>query len=128
MNYFDTLVWLQTRNYDKHDNFNFPIPSFLFCSSNRLSVPPYDVYISHLIRYAHICSHYTNISLIRVCFLHKTKPCTNRVVRKTEVKSTPHEFYWHHCELVDRNDASMSQITSDMCSLSYNFRFKSINL
>ena len=49
---------LYTKFYDKRDDFDFHIVNFPFLSSNILSSPSYDVYISQLIRYARCCSYY----------------------------------------------------------------------
>ena len=47
---------LSTKLYDKRDDFDFYIVTFLFLSSNIQSGPSYGVYISQLIRYARCCS------------------------------------------------------------------------
>ena len=49
---------LNTRLYDKRDDFNSPIVNFPFLSSNIPSAPANGVYVSQLIRCARTCSHY----------------------------------------------------------------------
>ena len=49
---------LYTKQYDKHDDFNFHIVNFPFLSSNIPSGPSYGIYISQFIRYARCCTYY----------------------------------------------------------------------
>ena len=42
----------QSQNYDKRDDFNFPIVDFPFISSNIPTYPAYGVHISQLMRYS----------------------------------------------------------------------------
>ena len=78
---------LSTRQYDKHDDFDFHVINLPFLSSNIPSIPSYGVYILQLIRYATCCSHYcsyykilniaTSAWLINFC--HKAiQPCDLR--------------------------------------------------
>ena len=46
------------RNYDKRDEFNFPIVKFPFICSNIPAAPAYGVYISQMIRYSRACGSY----------------------------------------------------------------------
>ena len=43
---------LNTKIYDKRDDFNFPIVNFPFLCSNIPAAPAYGVYVSQLIRYS----------------------------------------------------------------------------
>ena len=45
----DTKGKLNTKLYDKRDDFNFPMVNFPFLSSNIPSAPAYGVYVSQLI-------------------------------------------------------------------------------
>ena len=61
--YLDSYLYidngkLNTRLYDKWDDFNLPIVNFPFLSSNIPSAPACDIYVSQLIRYARACSNY----------------------------------------------------------------------
>lgn len=47
---------LQTKIYDKRDDFSFPIVNFPFLEGDVPLAPSYGVYISQLVRYARICS------------------------------------------------------------------------
>ena len=43
--------------YDKRDDFNFEIVNFPFLDGDVPRLPSYGVNISHLIRFARVCSH-----------------------------------------------------------------------
>ena len=49
---------LNTKIYDKRDDFDFPIVNFSFLSGNISEAPAYGVYISQLIRYSRACDIY----------------------------------------------------------------------
>ena len=56
----DSRGKLQTKLFDKRDDFNFPIVNFPFLSGNIPSAPTYGVYISQLIRYSRACYQYSD--------------------------------------------------------------------
>ena len=47
-----------SHDYDKHDDFDFPIVNFPYLSSNIPESPAYGVFVIQLIRYARVCSKY----------------------------------------------------------------------
>ena len=47
---------VSSKIYDKRDDFNFEIVNFPFLDGDVTRSPSYGVYISHLIRYARVCS------------------------------------------------------------------------
>ena len=51
---------LNTKIYDKRDDFNFPIVNFPFLCSNIPAAPAYGVYVSQLIRYSRASSKYVD--------------------------------------------------------------------
>ena len=51
---------LNTKIYDKRDDFNFPIVKFPFLSSNITAAPAYGVYVSQFIRYSRASSKYVD--------------------------------------------------------------------
>ena len=51
----DTRGRLNTKRYDKRDDFDFPIVNFPFLSGNIPEALAYGVYISQLIRYSRAC-------------------------------------------------------------------------
>ena len=52
---------LNTKLYDKRDDFSFHTVNFPFLSSNIPSGPSYGVYISQLIIYARCCTYYDDL-------------------------------------------------------------------
>ena len=60
---------LSTRQYDKHDDFDFHTINFPFLSSSIPSGPSQGVYVSQLIRYARYCSHYGDFRYRHKCLV-----------------------------------------------------------
>ena len=89
---------LTTRLYDKRDDFNFPIISFPFLSSNIPSVPAYGVYISPLTRYARACLNYQDL-------MERGKVLTTKLLsqgyQKTKLVATLKKVYGRHHDLVN---------------------------
>ena len=48
---------VSSKIYDKRDDFNFKIVNFPFLDGDVPRSPSYGVYISHLIRFARVCSN-----------------------------------------------------------------------
>ena len=101
--------------YDKRDDFNFPIVNFPFMCSNIPAAPAYGVYISQLIRYSRSCVSYTD-------FLDRGLMLTGKLLSQgflaVKLKSSLRKFYGRHHELVDPYGVPISQMISDMLSLS----------
>ena len=57
-NYLDLTFIIESKLYDKRDDFDFHIVNFPFLSSNFPSSLSYGVYLYQLIRYARSCSYY----------------------------------------------------------------------
>ena len=51
---------LNTKIYDKHDDFNFPKVNIPFLYSNIPAAPAYGVYVSQLTRYSRASSKYVD--------------------------------------------------------------------
>ena len=102
---------LNTKVYDKRDDFNFPIVNFPFLSSNIPAAPAYGVYISQLIRYGRACSCYDD-------FAGRGKLLTGKLLQQgyeeTRLKSTFRKFYGRHHELMDHYGVSMSKVSKDL--------------
>ena len=49
--------FVKTKIYDKRDDFNFDIVNFQFLDDDVPRSTSYDVYISHIIRFARVSSH-----------------------------------------------------------------------
>ena len=109
--YIDKGGRLNSKLYDKRDDFDFPIVNFPFLSSNIPASPAYGVYISQLIRYARACVKYSDF-LDRGQLLSQTLLSHGYV--KPRLKSSCRKFYGRHHELIDRYGISVSQMTTDM--------------
>ena len=53
---------VSSKIYDKQDDFNFEIVNFHFLDEDVPRSPSYGVYISHLIRFALVCSNVDNFN------------------------------------------------------------------
>ena len=102
---------LNSKLYDKRDDFDFPIVNFPFLSSNIPASPAYGVYISQLIRYARACVKYSD-------FLERGQLLSQKLLSqgytKPRLESSLRKFYGRHHELVDHYGISVSRMTIDM--------------
>ena len=108
---------METKLYDKRDDFSFPIVNFLFLSSNILAAPVYGVYISQLIRYYQACIYYHDF-LDRGLLL--TRKLLNQEFKTGKLKSSLREFKGRHHELVDLYGITVS-LMIQICSLHHNY-------
>ena len=102
---------LDTRHYDKRDDFNFSIVNFPFLSSNIPSAPGYGVYVSQLIRYVRACSKYQD-------FIERWKLLTATLLtlgyQRTKLVSTLKKFYGRHHDLVYPYNVAVFRIIADV--------------
>ena len=101
---------LNTKLYDKRDDFNFHIVNFPFMSSNIPSGPSYGVYISQLIRYARCCTYYDD-------FLYRHKLLVDRLYsqgyKDKRLRNTFNKFYGRYSDLVAKYQKSASNMLND---------------
>ena len=102
---------LNTRLYDKRDDFNFPIVNFPFLSSTIRYVPAYGVYVAQLILMSE------PVQIIRTMERRKvltTKLLGQRGVSKKKKKlvATFKNFYGRHHDLVNPYNVAVSGIVS----------------
>ena len=90
---------MQTKLYDKRDDFNFAIVNFPFICSNITTAPAYAVYISQLMRYSRACGSYQDF-FDRGLLL--TRKLLNQWFLLVKLKSSLRRFYCRHHDLVDR--------------------------
>jgi hypothetical protein len=109
----DTRGRLNTKLYDKRDDFDFPIVNFPFLSGNIPEAPAYGVYISQLIRYSRACDIYSDF-IDRARLL--TKKLLNQGYVVPKLQSSLLKFYGRHHDLVDRYDKTVSQMKEDLFS------------
>ena len=109
--FIDSGGRLNSKLYDKRDDFAFSIVNFPFLSSNIPASPAYGVYISQLIRYARACVQYSD-------FLERGQLLSQKLLSqgyvKPKLESSLRKFYVRHHELVDHYGISVSQMTTDM--------------
>ena len=102
---------LRTSLYDKRDDFNFHITNFPFLSSNIQSSPAYGVFISHLIRYARVCSSYE-------CFIVRAARLSSKLLGQGYVmellKSSLRKFYGRYGDFIKHYEVSLSQMLHDI--------------
>ena len=102
---------LNTKLYDKRDDFDFPIVNFPFMDSNIPSSPAYGVYISQLVRYARACSNYVD-------FKRRCKALTSKLISQgfieSKLKVAAKKFCGRHLELFKKFNTSVSRFVSDI--------------
>ena len=102
---------LNTKIYDKRDDFNFPIVKFPFLCSNIPAAPAYGVYVSQLIRYSRASSKYVD-------FVERGILLSQKLLRQgyesIKLRSSLKKFYGRHHELIGHYDKSVSEIISDI--------------
>ena len=93
------------------DDFNFPLFTFSFLSSNIPSALAYGAYVSQVARYARACCKYQD-------FVDRGKLLTNKLFsqgyRKVKLVSTVTKFHGRHHDLVDHCNVAVSKLTSDL--------------
>ena len=88
---------VSSRIYDKWDDFNFEIVSFLFLDGYVPRSPSYGVYIFQLIRFARVCSNvddFTNRNLLLTAKLLK------QGYRYHKIRKAFSKFYHRHSEFI----------------------------
>ena len=107
----DTRGRLNTKLYDKRDDFDFPIVNFPFLSGNIPEAPAYGVYISQLIRYSRACDIYLD-------FIDRARLLTQKLLNQgyvaPKLQSSFLKFYGRHHDLVDRYDKTVSKMKEDL--------------
>ena len=102
---------LNTKLYDKRDDFNFQIVNFPFLSSNIPASPAYGVYMSQLIRYSRACTSYRD-------FLSRGKILTSKLIQQGFLKqrliTILKKFYGRCPQLIKPYHISVSQIILDI--------------
>ena len=102
---------LNTKIYDKRDDFDFPIVYFPFLCSYIPAAPAYGVYVSQLIRYSRARSKYVD-------FVERGTLLSQKLVKQgyesIKVRSSLKKFYSRHHELICHYDKSGSEIISDI--------------
>ena len=90
-------VIVSSKIYDKRDNFNFELVNFPFLDGDVPRSPSYGVYISQLIRFARVCSHFND-------FNNRNTFLTSKLLKQGygyhKLRKAFSEFYYRHSELI----------------------------
>ena len=90
---------LNTKLYDKRDDFVFHIVNFPFFSSNIPSSPSYGLYISQLIRYAKCCSYYDDFGY---CHKHFVDRLLSQGYKVKCLRNSFQKFYGRYPDLIGK--------------------------
>ena len=102
---------LNTKIYDKRDDFNFPIVNLPFLCSNIPAAPAYGVYVSQLIRYSRASSKYVDFVARGILLSQKL---LIQGYESIKLRSSLKTFYGRRHELIGHYDKSVSEIISDI--------------
>ena len=98
------------RLYDKCDDFDFRIVNFPFLSSNILSGPSHDVYISQVIRYAQCFSCYYDFSYHHKCLVDQL---LSQGYIALWLEKSFKKFYGNYQNLTEKCQTSVKEILND---------------
>ena len=84
---------IETKLYDKRDDFNFEIVNCPYLDSNIPLGPAYGVYISQLVRYSRVCCNYEDFKVRHLILVQKLlkQSYEKKRLRKAELKF--HHYY-----------------------------------
>ena len=85
--------FVSSKIYDKRDDFNFDIVNFPFLDGDVPRRPSYGVYISQLIRFARVCSHFDDFNTRNKCL---TAKLLKQVYRYHKLRKSFSKFYRRH--------------------------------
>jgi hypothetical protein len=105
----DTNGNLTTLLYGKRDDLNFSIVNFPYLCSNYPISPPYDVYISHLIRYTRACLTYDQF-LINL----QTNKLISQGFLQCRLQAVFREFYGRYSDLLYHYNLPLGEMLSDV--------------
>ena len=88
---------LNTKVYDKRDDFSFPIVNFPHLDGDVPLAPSYGVYISQLVRYARVCSDVSDFNDRNLCL---TEKLLHQGFRYHKLIKTFSKFYYRYIELL----------------------------
>ena len=107
--YIDNTGRLDSKFYDKLDDYDFPIVTFPFLTGNVPTSPDYGVYISQQFRYCRTCDMYN----MTFCVEHDiVKYTLQSRVRSTFLNIILTEVLWLSSQF-DRYEVAFSQIRQD---------------
>ena len=98
--------FVSSKIYDKRDDFDFYIVNFHFLDGDVPRRPSYGVYISHLIRFARVCSHVDDFNTRNKCLtkLHK------QGYRYHKLRKAFSKFYRRHYKLISKFNIGLKSL------------------
>ena len=100
-----------SQDYDKRDDFDFPIDNFPYLSSNIPESTVHGVLVSQLIRCARVCSKYENV-LFRGSIL--VSKLLKQGYSSRKLQTTFRKCYGRHTDLVHKFDTAVSHMLNGL--------------
>ena len=98
---------LDTKIYDKRDDFSFPIVNYPFLDGDVPLAPSYGVYISQLVRFARVCN---NVNDFNERNLVITEKLLHQGFRFHKLVKTFTKFYYRYRDLVHKYNATCKHL------------------
>ena len=89
--------YVSSKIYNKRDDFDFDIVNFPFLDGDVPRRPSYGVYISQLIRFARVCSHFDDLNTRNKCL---TAKLLKQGYRYHKLRKAFSKFYRRHYEFI----------------------------
>ena len=102
---------IETRLYDKRDDFNFDIVNFPFLDSNIPLGPAYGVYISQLIRYCRACCNYGDFKMRHGILVTRL---LSQGYQKHKLKTYFRKFAKNYENTINKYNIDLGQILMDV--------------
>lgn len=101
---------IETKIYDKRDDFNFDIINFPYLDGDVPRAPSYGIYISQLVRYARACSHVIDFNIRN---LSLTEKILKQGYQFHKLRKTFAKFYHRNSDLLSKFKTSMKSLIID---------------
>ena len=98
---------LETKIYDKRDDFSFPIVNYPFLDGDVPMAPSYGVYISQLVRFARVCN---NIIDFNERNLYITEKLLHQGFRYHKLVKTFTKFYHRYKDLIRKYNSTCKHL------------------
>ena len=99
--------FVQTKIYDKRDDFDFDIVNFPFLDGNVFRSTSYGVYISQLIRFARVSSHVDDFN---TCNKVLTAKLLRQGYRYHKIRKAFSKFYRRHSDIVSKYNVALKRL------------------
>ena len=99
--------FVSSKIYDKSDDFDFDIVNCPFLDGDVPRHPSYRVYISHLMRFARVCSHVDDFDTRNKCLTAKLLKQGNLYHKLDKAFS---KFYRRHYEMISKFNVGLKSL------------------